>query len=76
MKNTKILWANAAGRCSFTECGLKLCMDSTQEKDFLIGEAELEFKKKSGAIFISKITQGNECKHIKSIVNLILKTNF
>lgn len=38
-KSTKILWAAAAGRCSFTECRTKLCFhEAGDAAPFIVGE--------------------------------------
>src|SRR2546423_498637 len=38
-KSMKLLWANAAGRCSFTDCQCRLCpADSGQAAPYTIGE--------------------------------------
>ena len=38
-KSTKILWAAAAGRCSFTDCWERLCLhEASNATPFLIGE--------------------------------------
>jgi len=69
-KNIKLLWSNAAGRCSFTDCGMRLTVEqAAHEAPYTLGEmAHIKGENKGSNRYDE--TQTNEERN--SYENLIL----
>src|SRR3954454_12821398 len=69
-KTIKLLWANAAGRCAFPDCGALLCTpESGSAAPYTIGEMAHIRGEKPGA---SRHDAGQTAKERNSYANLIL----